>query len=814
MTNYVCVHGHFYQPPRENPWLEAIEPQDSAAPYHDWNERISIECYEPNTASRILDDDDRIVAIVNNYSRMSFNFGPTLLSWLEREKPSVYEAILRADRDSRQRYGGHGSALAQAYSHNIMPLASREEKEIQVIWGLRDFESRFARAAEGMWLPETAVDLATLEVLAAHGVRFTVLAPSQAARFRPMGSSDWHDVSGGRIEPRRPYLQRLPSGETISLFFYDGGLSRGVAFDGLLHRGEEFARRLASAGAGASGDVLVHIATDGESYGHHHRHGDMALAYALNALETRGWATLTNYGEFLERVPPAHEVEIHENSSWSCAHGVERWRSHCGCHTGGPNSWTQAWRAPLRASLDWLRQRAHDATRPAVERSFKDPTRALHDYIDVVLDRSHDNVESFLDRHRKGRRTQATDVRALRLLELGRQLQLMYTSCGWFFSDLGGIETIQVLQYAGRAVQIAEDVSGESVEDGFLARLDKARSNRVELGSGRDIYQRSVRPAKMTWERMGAHYAIASFFETYPEDAQLYCYDVSRERYHVHERDAHRLAVGRARLTSRITRASEVLSFAVLHLGGHAVTCGAHRGSRICDALESPFSRGDDDEVLASIDRCFGGNQFHLESLFGNEQRRIVDALLQSTLEDAEASHASLFEKHGPTMQFLTELGVPTPAALSVAAEVVLNGNLRRALASLARDPFGEETIGRLLAEAVREGVRLDEASLAFTATQTLERMAEEFFDDPVELDRIDRLDRLRAGVRVALSMPFEVDLWWVQNLYFRCLEHHDARAGRTRQWREAFRDLGERLSIRLSEPIAEEELDAPKARQ
>ena len=256
----VCVHGHFYQPPRENPWLEAIEPQDSAAPYHDWNARITAECYEPNTASRILDDDDRIVSIVNNYSRISFNFGPTLLSWLEREQPSVYSAIIEADRESQKRFGGHGSALAQAYNHTILPLATPEEREVQVVWGIRDFEHRFGRKPDGMWLPETAVDLKSLEALAAHGIRFTVLAPSQARRVRVIGENDWTDVSGGRVDPTRPCIQHLPSGESIVLFFYDGGLSRGVAFDGLLHRGEHFAQRLAGAAPEGEGR-LVHIAT-------------------------------------------------------------------------------------------------------------------------------------------------------------------------------------------------------------------------------------------------------------------------------------------------------------------------------------------------------------------------------------------------------------------------------------------------------------------------------------------------------------------------------------------------------------------------
>lgn len=794
VTHYVCIHGHFYQPPRENPWLEAIEPQDSAAPYHDWNERITQECYEPNTASRILDDDGRIVSIVNNYGRISFDFGPTLLSWLERERPSVYEAVLNADRESRSRFGGHGSALAQAYNHVILPLATPESIELQVVWGLRDFEHRFERKAEGMWLPETAVNLETLEVLVAHGVQYTILAPSQAARTRPLGATDWRDVSRWRIDTTTPYLQRLPSGASIAVFFYDGALSRGVAFEGLLHRGEDFARQLATVGAGegSNRDVLVHIATDGESYGHHHPHGDMALAYALRVLEERGWGKVTNYGEYLEDHPPSHEVEIIENTSWSCPHGVERWRSDCGCRTGGPRTWTQEWRAPLRAALDWLRDRAAESARESAERLFDDGSKARHAYIDVILDRSDDSVERFLRAHRKGLRNETNDVLSLELMELERQLQLMYTSCGWFFNDLAGIETIQVLQYAGRALQLLENVGGANLEDGFLRRLAKAHSNRVESGSGRDIYQRRVQPAKLTWEMLGAHYAMATFFEAYPETTTLYCYDVTRELYRAHEKGQARLALGRARLFSRITRAHEVVSFAVMYLGDQRVTTGVQRGARLCDALEKPFRQGRHDEVLGLIDQCFGEHQFRLESLFGDEQRRIIDALLRSTLEDAETSLESLFENHRSTMKFLVELGVPAPAALSLAAEVVLNGKLRRALSGKI---WNSGHIGELLSEAVTDGIRLDEDSLAFTARQTLERLAEQFFSTPS--DRV-HLERLLNAVRVAVQMPFEIELWRVQNLYFRCCRRDRFRLDRSERWRRAFEELGEELSIRL----------------
>ena len=320
----VCIHGHFYQPPRENPWLEAIENQPSAYPYHDWNERIAAECYAPNANARILDGENRIVAIVNNYASMSFNFGPTLLSWLEEKEPDVYEAVLAADAESRRRFSGHGSALAQPYNHTILPLSNDRDRKTQVAWGVRDFVRRFGRPPEGMWLPETAVDLPALEELAAAGIAFTILAPHQASHWRRIGDEDWREAAAASIDPTMPYAVPLPSGKTIAVFFYDGPISRAIAFERLLTTGERFAERLAGAFSADDRPQLVHVATDGETYGHHHRHGDMALAYALHTLTARNLATLTNYGEFLERHPPTHEARLVERTSWSCAHGVER----------------------------------------------------------------------------------------------------------------------------------------------------------------------------------------------------------------------------------------------------------------------------------------------------------------------------------------------------------------------------------------------------------------------------------------------------------------------------------------------------------
>ena len=388
MDRYLCIHCHFYQPPRENPWLESIELQESAYPYHDWNERITAECYAANASSRILTADNRIIRIVNNYSRISFNFGPTLLSWLEEHAPDTYQAILTADKESQQRCSGHGNAIAQVYNHMIMPLANRRDKQTQVVWGIGDFEHRFGRKPEGMWLAETAVDVETLEVLAEHDIKFTVLAPSQALHERRAGTTKFKNVEGGKIDPTRPYICNLPSGRSINLFFYDGPISRAVAFEGLLDNGETFANRLLSGFAdNRRWAQLMHIATDGETYGHHHSKGDMALAYALHHIESNNLAKLTNYGEYLEINPPTHEVEIVENTAWSCVHGVGRWSRDCGCNSGGKPGWNQAWRAPLRAAFDYLR----DELAPEYERKaselLHDPWQARDEYINVVLDR-------------------------------------------------------------------------------------------------------------------------------------------------------------------------------------------------------------------------------------------------------------------------------------------------------------------------------------------------------------------------------------------------------------------------------------------
>ncbi|MEL7119190.1 MAG: DUF3536 domain-containing protein, partial [Bacteroidota bacterium] len=398
-NKFVCIHGHFYQPPRENAWLEVIEMQDSATPFHDWNERINFECYAPNATARILDDRQNIIKIINNYTRISSNFGPTLLAWMEKADPDTYYKILEADRISQSQNNGHGSALAQVYNHTIIPLCNERDKETQIIWGIKDFEHRFKRFPEGMWLAETAVDTQSLELMAKHGIKFTILAPRQIKRVKKVIKDKWHDVNEHSIDTRRPYRCNLPSGRSIDLFVYHGENSQGVAFKGFLNNGKYFAQNLMSIFDDNDKPQISHIATDGESYGHHHRKGEMALADCLNHIEEQNLAQIINYGAYLELYPPKWEAEIHENSSWSCVHGVERWKSDCGCSTGDNPHWNQAWRGPLREVLDDLRGQVA----PIFEKTlmpFVDDAWELRDkFIDVVLNRSEENVDAFFKEH-------------------------------------------------------------------------------------------------------------------------------------------------------------------------------------------------------------------------------------------------------------------------------------------------------------------------------------------------------------------------------------------------------------------------------
>lgn len=802
MGCFVCIHCHFYQPPRENAWLEAVESQDSAAPYHDWNERITAECYLPNGASRILDGAGRIAKIVNNYARISFNFGPTLLSWMAERAPQAYELVLKADRESQQIFSGHGSAIAQAYNHLILALANPRDKRTQILWGLRDFQHRFGRDPEGMWLPETAVDLETLEILSSLGIKFTILAPHQAARMRSDAGTEWINLNGQGIDSRRAYTCNLPSGRSIGLFFYDGEVSRAVAFEKLLFSGENLARRLTSR-FDPEGDSaqLIHIATDGETYGHHHVHGDMALAYALDYIEQNNLGRITNYGEYFAQHPPSQEVEILERTSWSCMHGIARWDSNCGCNSGANPLWKQEWRKPLRDALDWLRDELTDLYQAGAKELLRDPWIARDEYVKAVIDRSAGTVDSFLDEHAVGHLSAEEAVRALRLLEMQRHLMLMYTSCGWFFDEPTGPETIQVLHYAGRAVQLSEQLFGGEREEQFLTRLEKVWSNLPEFGDGRSIYEKFVRPAMLDLCGVAAHYVISSLFDGYRDANSMYCYHAHLLEVHPFENGRTRLAIGRARINSRTTRGQLKFSFAALYLGEHNLIAGIRpcRGTEGFRSLVEQASAAFSTEDLAGCSRVieerFRGATYSLKSLFHDERQRIVKQIVHSALADIDHVYGKVYKQHASLISFLSELHMPIPAILQVSADFVLTNAIQRCLAD---EKLDVDRIRKLLDTARQDAIRLEGCSLGSLIRKRLGIVLERWAEDPFELTKLSALEALLLLAQVP---PFKLDLWRAQNVYYELLQAimrgQDVRF--SRRWLDRFQKLGDLLRVAVN---------------
>jgi len=809
---YICIHGHFYQPPRENAWLEDVELQDSAYPFHDWNERIASECYAPNGASRILDGQNRIIQIINNYARISFNLGPTLLSWLKEKMPEAYQQVLDADKESQTRFSGHGSAMAQVYNHMIMPLANKRDKYTQVRWGIRDFESRFGHKPEGMWLAETAVDIETLDILAEHGITFTILSHYQAGQVRKIGNDAWQDVKGGRIDPTMCYVQQLPSGRKINLFFYDGPISQAVAFEGLLKKGEFLANRLLGAFSNErTWAQLVHIATDGETYGHHHRYGEMALSYALDYIETQKQAHLTNYGEFLTLQPPTHEVQITENTSWSCYHGIERWRSDCGCNSGGNATWNQAWRKPLREALDWLR----DTLVPQYEKKaallLKDPWAARDAYIQVVLNRSVENIELFLQEHALQELNPSEKITVLKLLEQQRHAMLMYTSCGWFFDEISGIETVQILQYAGRAIQLAEELFGSNIEQDFLERLKLAKSNVPEKQDGAYIYTTTVKPAMIDLQKVAAHYAVSSLFEPYEQKTKVYCYLVEAEDCQTIVSGRMKLRMGQVQITSEITWETARIGFAVIHFGDHNLNGGIYASQDqdptsyedVIKLVEKAFFDSDLAELIRLLDRHFAGLTYSLKSLFRDEQRKVLNLILDSSQEQAEGAYRQVYSANAPLMHFLADLHIPLPKSFHTAIEFILNVDLRRAFES--EDPDLEQ-IQALLDEGQRAKIEFDKTMLCRTFERTLNQLMEQLAKDVSNLPLLQKLEDL---VGFASKLPFEIDLWRAQNIYYSLMSNYSPANGEQSalipspppDWQTHFTALGEKLYVCVAIP-------------
>ncbi|GHA31849.1 glycoside hydrolase [Salinimicrobium marinum] len=802
---YICVHGHFYQPPRENPWLNKVEIQDSAYPYHDWNHRINAECYRRNSASRIMNSEGEIEEIINNYARMSFNMGPTLLAWMKNEAPESYQAILDADKESQERFSGHGSALAQAYNHLIMPLANDRDKETQVIWGIEDFKSRFNRFPEGMWLGETAANTSTLEMLAKHGIKFTILSPYQAKRVRKIGTKEWEDATDAKVDPKKPYLCKLPSGNEITLFFYDGPASQGVAFEGLLDNGERFADRLKGQISENDEVELMHIATDGESYGHHHSFGEMALSYCLHHIEEEEDVQLTIYGEFLEKHPPQYEAEIIEDTSWSCYHGVERWRSDCGCNTGGNGDWDQKWREPLRNTFDWVRENLITLYEEEMKKFTDDPWRVRDKYIHVILNRDQENVASFLRENIKKELSEEEKIKLLKLLEMQYHAMLMYTSCGWFFDEVTGIESMQDVFYATRAVQLAEEISGKNYEDDFVKLLEKIPSNIPEYGNVLTAYNKFVKPMALDMIRIGAHYAVSSLFEEFPTEVSLYNFSAAVKTKYYYEAGKQKLVIGRTEFRSDITWEKVDISYAVIHLGdrhlfgGVREYMGAEALEKLHNTVAELFKKGNIYEIFNIMDDYFGNHNYSFWHLFRDEQRSIMELVMENTFKNAEGAMQILYENSYPLLQAYKEINMEAPDRLKSPVSTVVNTRLMNLL---KEEKFNLVKFERQLRSAELIDVDLDAVTLNFLSDKRLDSLMEILKEHP---DDIDTLKCVNELIDILKDGPIQINRWQAQNIAYEIREEsfsdflkksESGNDEKATEWVEAFRELEGKLNL------------------
>ncbi len=805
MNKYICIHGHFYQPPRENAWLETIEIQESAKPFHDWNERITEECYGPNAASRILDDAKNITNIVNNYSNISFNFGATLLSWLEEHRPNIYASILEADHLSKQKFSGHGNAMAQVYNHIIMPLANQRDKITQVVWGIADFEHRFNRKPEGMWLAETAVDLATLEVLVDYDIKFTILAPQQAHKVRPLEATDWTDVNGSRIDTKKPYLCKLPSGRSITLFFYDGHIAKDVAFQRLLNNGKNFAHRIhGTANVYDDNPQLLHFATDGESYGHHHRHGDMALSYAIEYIEVNNLAKLTNYAEFLEQFPPMEEVLIHEDSSWSCAHGIERWRSNCGCTSNDHHH--QLWRAPLREALDWLRDKLADVYEQEMKAFTAYPWEMRNAFIEALFHRTDEKVERFLLDWCKKPIGGKDKTKVVRMLEMQRHALLMYTSCGWFFNDIARIETQQILQYAARAIQLAELEADVSLKAKFVELLAQAPANETGYETGADVFNKHVVPAQLSLYKVSMQHAVYSLFEDLPESIEVLNYKTEAGVLYRYEAGQVKMVIGKVRVRSKITYAVADYSFAVFYLGQHQIF--GNTSETIDDAIfeemhqkmKTAFheSRIVEATAIMNSSRYLDKGFFSFWDLLKEEQRKILRNIAQERIQLAETSYHKIYNRNYQLMNVLKIANWDVPQIFRKNLEVVLNSDLRKIF---RKEQIDLHRLEGIVKEVQKWQVDLDKKIIGFEASNKLYELLCNLKNSKNELRQLERMKNI-----LHLLQPIELDLnlWKIQNEYFKLNQRKSREVlpptmkDFEMKWWKVFKEIGGYIQMKL----------------
>jgi alpha-amylase/alpha-mannosidase (GH57 family) len=766
MSKFFVLHGHFYQPPREDPWWMTISRQDSAYPSHDWNDKIYWECYLPNATARIFDRDSKIIQIINNYSYINFDFGPTLLLWLRSRHPEFIELIRSADLKSIERNGGHGNAIAQPYNHMIMPLASDRDKDTQLFWGLRFFEHIFHRKSEGIWLPEAACNIDTLRHLKKHDIKYVVLAPNQVEKVRKIGRKEWQDVSDGSVDVGQPYRIFLDSdkAEYIDCFFYQGDISHAISFQHIMHSARSCAKRIASS---YSSNQLLSLATDGETFGHHHPFSEMCLAYLMKYELPSEDIKVTNYGKFLEDNPPKYEACIKEGenglgTSWSCSHGIRRWYDDCGCRTVNKPGWDQSWRGPLRDALDWLREEIDKIFTSKGNEVLNNPWKARDEFIQVLIEPDSEALNSFLEKHCKNRERISS---ALKLLDMERMRMLYYTSCGWFFDEISGIEPVQNLRYAARAIELAKEESGIDLEEGFLERLELAKSNIREFKNGRVVYEKFVKPQAQGWDNYISSYLIkSSFFES---GTFFYKFKIEEHGKQKITQGDNELEFGVLTIEDRISLDSSKKIYILLKKREDDRKCFLRDFENgIYREIEERFQDGvwisDNKHLKEILDRFFPDGCYRVKDIYSGERERILEYIFRNKRDNIFNLLGDIWDNNVELMEEYRNIGLLLPYEMHLLGASIMHSQIKEILELFkdTRDLRRIDELKRLFVKIDKMRLDMDMDEVGRIVTDIATEISEELLKEPLKKSMVI----LKSFHQEMLNLKIDYYRYIVQN--------------------------------------------------
>lgn len=797
INKFICIHAHFYQPPRENPYLEKIEFQESAMPYHDWNERITLECYGPNLAARIVSSENKIIDLVNNYQHISYNFGPTLLHWMEKNQKYIYDHIILSDQKNNKN-SFYNSAVAQCYNHIIMPLASSLDKETQIIWGIKDFEYRFKRKPKGMWLSETAVDLETLTLMRKHQIEFIILSPFQAHKVRYHNAKNYQEVYSS-IDTRRPYYIKLKDDKKIFVFFYNGSIAKDMAFQDLLGDSEKFYNRFIQEFSNNSKEMqIVNVALDGETFGHHKKFADMALASFIKKVEREKNISLISYEEFLNRFEVKDEITIIENSAWSCAHGVGRWKEDCGCSISQRADINQKWRKPLFQAMHFLKNELLKIYLKKMSFFTKDPIKIRNEYIEIILDSSFKNIEKFIKTQTSKTLTEEEKTQFLKLLLMQKYSMSMFTSCGWFFDDLLNIETQQIILYAANAIELAKDISNIDLEEPFKKILQKAKS--FNNKNGEEIYNENIKPRIINLKKIAVFFSIYTLFESQENLKKYYCYSIEMKSHNLFYHNKKHLSLLEAQITSDTTLEKYHFYCAAIHFEDQNLIVGISENKINFDSIKDLFFSENIDHLKQLLYDNFEIYEYSFWDLLIDDRRKIIDRIFDFSLNKIYKFTKKHYEKHYTLINEMHKRNITLSKSFINSLHILLNQTLLEEMQNF--DLMKINKLTKTVQEMLKWGFDVEELAIYY-----LEKILEDLICSfQNEINDIHLLKQINHMLDLFEPFKLKIHLWKVQNIYFdihrlnynKMLLQKEKKDAIAIKWIKLFNDLQKKLHINL----------------